>query len=137
MGGVLASEFQDDPVIVEHIGEITESEWDFNETVNASNNDSTTTMVLVVKGTKGSGKIYQETNDQTGEATAKLVMDSGEEYPLTVPEQFGGLEMEIENLEEFEMEDLMEDAEAGTDAATEADSSENAESSDEAAGTTE
>ena len=106
MSGLIADaameEFADDPVVVEHIGEITDSEMDFGEAIKASQKeDNVAVMIFNVEGDKGSGKIIHRTDNSSGIVTATLVMDSGEEYPLTLyDEDFGEDEMMELNIEE-------------------------------------
>ena len=104
-------EFADDPAVIEHIGEITESKMNISEAISASSEEENiAVMVFTVKGDKGSGKILHKTDNSSGSVTATLVMDSGEEYPLTVyeddfgDEDFGAMEIEIEEMVEGGMD---------------------------------
>lgn len=102
-------ELADDPAIVEHIGEVTSSETDLGEAISLSNNDeNVAVMVFTVKGDKGSGKVIHRTNNETGETTTTLVMDNGDEYPLQSPQNFGGVETEIEELDQIDSVDVTE-----------------------------
>ncbi|KAA5541012.1 hypothetical protein FYK55_19120 [Roseiconus nitratireducens] len=96
-------EFQDDPVIQEHIGQITSSDTNFGDAIQqSSDNQGVTTMVFDVTGEKGSGKIVLRTDQKTNKTSAVLQLDDGTEYDLEVPEQFGGVSAELEELEEME-----------------------------------
>ncbi|MEO1529103.1 MAG: hypothetical protein AAFX06_27095 [Planctomycetota bacterium] len=110
-------EFKDDPMVVEHIGEITSSDMDFGEAMRASQNeDNVAVMIFNIEGDKGSGKIVHRTDNNSGEVTATLVLDNGDEYPLSVfDDDFGDdFDMDI-NIEEGveEMPSLEPGVEAG------------------------
>ena len=102
----VVEEFADDPIVVEKIGTITSSEMNMGETVNESSSDeSVTVMVFDVRGENGSGRIVHRTNQMTGEVSAKLVMENGEEFDLEISDDDGDdgdAGNELEGLEEME-----------------------------------
>jgi len=94
IGGFIAEtaveEFRDDPVIQEHIGEITSSNVNFGEAIKqASEEGDSGSMVFDVSGDKGSGKIIIRTDNQN-QNSAVLQMDDGTEYDLDLPQSLGG-----------------------------------------------
>jgi len=71
------------PVIEEHIGEITSCSADFTKTAANGNEDE---MVFRVEGTKGKGWIYGKTEDETNALiSGSLKMDNGQKYDLFPP----------------------------------------------------
>ncbi|MCO8125366.1 hypothetical protein NHH03_26745 [Stieleria sp. TO1_6] len=105
MADAAAEEFKDDPVVVEHIGGNITSEMNIREGLEASAPDEgVTTMVFQLRGDKGSGKIFYRTNANDGTATAKLVMENGDEHELQIPDEFDGVEDELDGIEQMEAE---------------------------------
>lgn len=79
----LKASLKGNPVIEEHIGEITDLSIDFGETIG---HDGSETTVCRVKGTKGSGKIVGETtaNELNNEVfrSGELILPDGTKHDL-------------------------------------------------------
>lgn len=100
---VIVQEYADDPVILEKIGVITESEMAMREAITeSSKNEDEAFMIVIVKGEKGRGKIVQRTNQKTGEITVTLVMDDGQKFDLEIVDELSDFADELEGLEEME-----------------------------------
>lgn len=115
----MAEEYANDPVILENIGKITESQMAVREAIAASSNDDNEgAMIITIQGDKGSGKIVYRTNNKTQEVSVVLIMDDGQQFDLAVAEETDELDAfadELEGLEE------MEAIESTTDDAVESD----------------
>ena len=76
-------EIEDNPVIVEHIGEISSFEHDLSMSIDEPGED---TFVFHVTGTKGSGTLRADCitidADREDVPRAELILDSGESYQL-------------------------------------------------------
>lgn len=76
----VADSLAGNPVIKEHIGDVTSCKTDFTKTV--ANNDEDV-MVFRVEGSKGKGWIYGKTNDETNALlSGELRMEDGKKYDL-------------------------------------------------------
>jgi hypothetical protein len=99
----MAEQFASDPVFVEKIGSITETEMAVGEAIAESGkNENEGAMIVIVKGDKGSGKIVYRTNSESGEVKASLIMDDGDEFELQVPDEMVEYTDELESLEAME-----------------------------------
>ena len=100
MADAMAEQFASDPVFVEKIGTITETEMSVREAIAESGkSENEGAMIILVKGDKGSGKIVYRTNNETGEVTASLIMENGDEFELQVPDDMVEYSDELESLE--------------------------------------
>lgn len=100
---VIVQEYADDPVILDKIGVITESEMAMREAITeSSKNEDEAFMIVIVKGEKGRGKIVQRTNQKTGEITVTLVMDDGQKFELEIVDELSDFADELAGLEEME-----------------------------------
>lgn len=103
--GQIASEFAEDPAMVEQIGEINSAGADLGATFAAAKEQKDgSVLVIGVKGSKANGKIYYRTDNKSGEVTASLVMEDGQEFPLSSEnyEELEGLDLEELGIEEFD-----------------------------------
>ncbi len=112
----MVEEYGDDPVVVEKIGEITDTNFNLGATgTESSKDEDITAIVLEVTGDKGSGRLIQRTTMSTGEVSVVLVVD-GEEFPLDVVDEFEEYADVIDGFEEFEaMDEGISIEEPGTD----------------------
>ena len=109
-------EVRDNPVILENIGEVTESSANLSEAwAESTKEENIATLVIDVKGDKGSGKIYHSTNNATQELSVKLVMDDGSEFPIEMTDEYDEeldeLGDALDGLEEMEATDNAESLE--------------------------
>ncbi|QDT63394.1 hypothetical protein [Calycomorphotria hydatis] len=95
IGEELVVEIEDDPAILEHIGDVEEVSFHWNDSIN---NEAPT---FTLKGSKGDGKIVLAGEDMQNPDGITLVLDSGDEFELDL---YG---------------DLMEDVESGSALGTE------------------
>lgn len=116
-GGVIVEQYGDDPVVVEHIGEIKSSKMSISEMASeSSKDDDIIALVVEVEGDKGSGTIIQRTDTATDEETAVLIMKDGTEHALTTvadTSEFDEIESAMEGLEEIEAMEENADSESG------------------------
>ncbi|MFO1094252.1 MAG: hypothetical protein U0992_13225 [Planctomycetaceae bacterium] len=102
-------QISNNPVVIEHVGQVTSVEMDWMASIQMSQ-DQENTFVFDVKGDKGSGRIVavmdpgsrNPMNLQSGQ----LTMSTGEVYELVEGADFSGVEMPSEvpdpGMEEFE-----------------------------------
>jgi hypothetical protein len=89
MGGMVKEQIQDDPVIVEHIGDIESINVNFTasgEEKNKNLKPGRNVLVFDVKGSKGSGQVVglQVQAPQPGLVLEEAVLrKDGQEYPLS------------------------------------------------------
>ncbi|TWT92419.1 Coa1/Tim21 domain-containing protein [Stieleria varia] len=91
----VASQFGDQQVFKDNIGEVQSAGPNFGATITeaqkAAANEGkgdVTTMVVDVQGDKGSGKIYYRTNQKDQTARAVLVMEDGSEFELEITDSW-------------------------------------------------
>lgn len=96
----ISSEFADDPMVVEHIGDITSSKSDLSSTISASQNEENVAVLVInLEGSKGNGQIRHRTDNKSGVVSATLVTEDGTEYPLSMDDA----EEELEGLDLSEL----------------------------------
>ena len=114
-GSAVAEQFQDDPAVRQHIGEIESASMNLSETRrrNEENVANKAGMVIDVVGSNGRGQIHiksTKTDPDTGKMQATLELPSGEQIAIYgLPRE--GLEIDIDT-GEFEVEEATEPGDA-------------------------